>query len=274
MYLHIKIGLIFLLLSFHGYTQKNAKDSIRINYNLKFHGKYDLVATDPLGYIYAVQGDVIFKFNDKGDTLYRQSVKQYGKVTSIDAAQSMRILFNFSDQQVVGFTDNTLSWHGTPKRLNTNQITFPTAICQSFLNNDLWVYDDASLSLLKTNSNLEVIQRNENMPSIVGQSFNPIQMLERNDKLYVVDSISGIFVFDLFGSLARHFPIEGVQQIDIRNEKLYYLKNKKVFYYDHLEMTSNPFDFHNVYNIKSFALLDKKVVLLNDKGIFIISQKR
>ena len=271
MYRYAQFSLILFLLN-GLIVRSQSVDTLSAQ--LKIPGTFDYIAADPLGYIYAVKGEEVYKFNEKGDTLYQQSSKQYGTVSHLDASQSMRILLYFENQQAIGFTDNTLSWHKTPQSLNSSNVPFPTAVCQSFLDNNLWVYDDATSSLLKLNTKLEVIQRNENMPAMLGQPFSPIFMMEQSDKLYVLDSVSGIFVFDLFGSLNRHFKMKGVQKIDVKNGNIFFLKKDKIYPFMPLEPIQVPIKTDGIKQIKDFALLDKKVAILSKKGIYILSRKR
>lgn len=262
--------LFFILLQVNVVAQNEREPELTTSF---ISGEWEFITTDPLGYIYAVRGDVIFKFNQKGDTLYQQSKKKYGDITSIDAAQSMRIMFFFEDQLSIGFTDNTLSWHQEPETLNTSKVPYPTVLCQSFYNNNLWVYDGSSLSLLKLDKNLEVIQRNENMPAMMRNSFVPVDMKERNDKLYVLDSTAGFYIFDLFGSLINFYEVKGATQIDIKDKKIYYLKNNELYAYQPLLSKQKPLKVTGMAKVRDFALLEKKVVILNDKGIYVIKQK-
>lgn len=269
---YIILLLNFCFVSIFSLAQNQPQNEGLVFQHIK--GNWEGVATDPLGFIYAYRKDEIFKFNQKGDTLYQQSTKQFGDIASIDVSQSMRILIFFENLQSIGFTDNTLSWHQNPTGFDASVIPYPKYICQSFFDNNLWVYDGATLSLLKLNKNLEVIQRTENMPAILNASFNPITMKERNDKLYVLDSLSGVYVFDLFGSLYRNYKIKGATQIDIKNNEIFYLKENKIYQFDALEEHHVPLQFEAIPNVQHFALLNKKVVILNKKGIYIVERKR
>ena len=46
------------------------------------------------------------------------------------------------------------------------------------------------------------------------------QMVENRNKLYVVEKGSGVYVFDMYGSLVEHQEIDGVECIDVFRESI------------------------------------------------------
>ena len=75
------------------------QDSINLVYQKSFAcSKNSVWDVDNLGNLYLTDKDEISKFNHEGKKIFSQSVKKFGKISSLDVRNPMKIIL-FSEQQ-------------------------------------------------------------------------------------------------------------------------------------------------------------------------------
>lgn len=227
----------------------------------------EVLTSDPLNYIYVSKRNEIFKFNEEGDTLFRQSLKLNGEITTIDALQALRILVYYKDQQLIGFLDNTLSWHNEPRNLNRAGILSSTAACHSFLENSIWVFDQDNFSLKRLDRNLKLITEINNLSAIFNSSFYVLRMKEIQNKLYVQVEDEGLFVFDVFGTFDRRIPLESNLKFKVIHEYVYYIDQGKLFRYNSIDFEVEAIELP-VENINNFTITEHRLVIADEKRVY------
>jgi len=181
---------------------------------------------DPLGYTIWFAKDVVYKMDTTGNLMFQQSVKAFGEITDMDLINPMKYLVFFREQQLIGFFDNTFTPYQQKTRLSDLDISYATLVCYSLQFDRFWVFDQDNSKLILFNSEGKRTLETDNLNGLIGLK-NPVQMLERLGKLYVVDEFQGVYVFDMFGSLIDFARIDGVEWIDVDENNLFYiLKNE------------------------------------------------
>jgi len=79
---------------------------------------------DNLGNIYAIQNEVIVKFDSTGKQTFSQSIKSLGRISEIEPINSMKIVLFSEEQQNICFLDNTLSLNGNCKNFEEFDVHF------------------------------------------------------------------------------------------------------------------------------------------------------
>ena len=201
-------------------------------FSLAINGKIDRVKdnfrVDELGYYTFFDHDMIEKLDTNGTPMFRQSVKMYGKIDCIDVSSPMKPLVFFQEQQAFIFLDNTLTPYQRPTRMSDLGVSYGTLICYSNQSDRFWIYDqDNSKLTLYLNDGRKHIET-DNLAGILDIQ-NPIQLLERNGFLYLVDEHSGVFVFDMFGTFIDFFKIPTVEWIQAGERNIYYIQDGKLW---------------------------------------------
>lgn len=186
----------------------------------------DYFTTDNFGNTYAVQADVITKYDSKGDFVKTYNNKQFGLITSVDATNPMKPVLFYRNFLKVVFLDNTLSLNGEP--ISIEKLGFPQVqlVCSSY-NNGLWMYDQGNLELIRLDQNFATSNKTGNLSQQLGLAMNPNFMLEYNNNLYVNNPATGILVFDVFGTYYKNIPITGLERFQFKDDELLYFKNGK-----------------------------------------------
>jgi len=256
---------LFLFLTFNSLAQ-----DFELVTTIKFNA--DEIVSDPLNYIYISKRDHIKKLNENGDTLYQQSLKLSGSISTIDAGQALRTLIYHEDQQLIGFLDNTLSWHNEPRDLTKAGIRSSTAACHSFLGNSFWIFDQENFSLKRFDHNLKKITESGNLSAIFNHSFQVYRMKEVENKLYVQIEDQEIYVFDVFGTFIKKIPVKTNEKFEIINNNIYFISEGELHKYNTLDFEKQTLKLPHE-TIKNFTITDKRLVIQEEGTIYFYRLK-
>ena len=197
-------GLFFLITLF-----ARANDSLVLVKSIPIEAR--LFTTDLIGNCYVVkENNFLIKYNASGDSIAQFNEVKKGKVTQIDATNPLRILLYYADFNQVIILDNMLSKKNVLK-LNTIGIFNAPCIANS-MDGNIWVYDQATNNLFKLDNQLALLST-INLRNFLTESIDPIYMVEQERNLFMVDSLQGIYKFDLYGfyNTTYHFKTKMVQ---------------------------------------------------------------
>lgn len=264
-----KLVLLFFILTVSSFVK--AQDStIRFVPVKIVFDSFDFFTTDNFGNIYAVKKDRITKYSSTGDSLYSQSYKWMGEITSVDATNSLRILVFSRDLNRMMILDNTLSVQGEVIKLEDLGMQFTSLISQSPNNSNLWVYNMEEFRLLRLNKDFTVANNSGNLTQVLGISLNPDFMAEGNNHLFLNDPEIGILVFDMFGGYVKTVPIKGLHSFQIVGNSIFYILENKLMAYDLSGFAESSFDLPSE-NILNFRIEKDRMYFLESIGISIFT---
>jgi len=189
-----------------------------------FPNKIDSFEIDVLGNLYFVNDAELQKYDYKSNKLGVFSNLMYGKITSIDVSDAMNILVYYQNSNKIVMLDNKLSIKNSPIDLSDLGYSETSVACLSY-NNSFWIYDAIGHELLRFNLLLENTDRSGDLKSITSYNLNPIQIIERDNNLYLRDKENGIFVFDRYGGYLKRLPFLELDDFYIRSNSWQMLKN-------------------------------------------------
>lgn len=192
--------IFFFLISVTGFSA----DTLVLTRSVNIKAR--LLSSDPLGNIYLVKEDnTLLKLNAKGDSIGIFNEIKKGKITHIDATNPLRILLFFSDYNQIVILNNMLTKKNV---LQLNSIGLNNVSCiANSVDGNIWLYDQATGSLLKVNEQLGVLQ-NTNLRNISENPGAVSDMTEHERALYIADTLDGIRKFDQFGFYNTTYPIK------------------------------------------------------------------
>ena len=193
--------------------------------------KAHYLSTDESGNAYVVRNDnVLIRYNDRGDSTGFYNSVLNGDIGSVDALNRLRVFVFYPDYSRIVWLDQTMNLQA---EADLKKLGIPAgALAAPSSDNKIWVYDSYSAMLRKIDEN-GVVQRTSNdlrqQLDFVPQG---IQLLERERKVFLVDSSRGVLVFDQFGSYLSMIPEHIHTPIDVRNNLLLYSREQKMIAYD------------------------------------------
>lgn len=260
---NITLTLLYLSLSLGALAQWNQVKRIDL--------VPDRVATDNLGQVYVVKGGELIKFDAEGKEQLRNSVRLLGDITTLDFKNALKPMVFFKDLSQITFLDNQLANRGDVLRLDALGYAQTVATCSSY-NNGLWLFDQVSFELTRLDERMQVTNQSGSLLQILGVELYPVQLIEGNNKLYMIDSEAGIFVFDVFGTYYNTLPFKGVLKADVAMNKLYLLKNTGLSVYDTRLASQAPVRLP-VEGIKTFAAHGNYLYIGTGEAFYIFKQE-
>jgi hypothetical protein len=247
-----------------------ADSLLRLDTNLvlvkKIEAKIDICDSDYLGNFYFIHKDRITKFSSKLDTMFEQSFKVAGDLTSMDVGQSMKILLYAQDQNLIAYLDNTLTMNEGSISLGDKGLYMTELVTLSMLNNNIWIYNAENFALEKYNSNFKQVFKSDNLSQLLYQELIPNYLVESEDQLYLNNPTNGILIFDVYGTFLKTIPIKGISKIRVLDKKIFYIKDDFIHYYDEKTLNTDKFKLP-VSGIDYFCVSSEYLVLYDGKYI-------
>lgn len=194
--------------------------------------KGDVWTVDGLGNVIIAKKDLLSKYNPSGKLLFEQSQKSVGRLNKIEPINTLKFVAFSEQQQTICFFDNSLTMMEKCLELSDYGVFNATQFTTSGQSNKLWVFDqvNSTLFLLILNK----LNQNQSIKNLMGilDAQNITQMIEMDNKLFFVDSIKGVFVFDLYGTLIERVDLTGAKWVQSKDDNLLILNSDSITIYD------------------------------------------
>lgn len=221
-----------------------------------------LFDVDVLGNIYTLNKEGVVNAYDKNFKIKASySNLSYGEIHSIEAEDALNIMVYYSYDEKIVFLDNSLNIKKSA--IDLTALGYGEAkLATASYNTGFWIYDPVSMELVRLNRLLEKTNSSGNLLQILGENIHPQLLRETNNTLIVSDSLSGVFLFDRYGTFVRKIPIKDIVEFQLNGRSLKLLKKDSLFSYDiqTLQMDSLALGYKNIKKIK---FLGNKIYYLN-----------
>ena len=213
---------VFVLNPCQGFAQ-NALDKLNLIGKIEIQAQ--LISTDKLGNLYAVVHEEIFKYDANGKLLQKNSLKSLGNLFTLDVSNPMKILAFYKDYNKILFLDNMLANSGGNIDLSSIGFDQATLACTSH-DNGIWLYNSLNFEIVRMDPNLKISNQSGNLAQITGNAIKPTALFENNNRVYLCDTLSGVMVFDVFGTYIKTIPIKSIRDLQVENNNLYFIDQK------------------------------------------------
>jgi hypothetical protein len=224
--------------------------------------------TDNLGNIYLLTtSGQVKKLDAKGDSVaVYNDVRRFGKMSTIDATNPLKILIYHKDFSTVIVLDRLLNVRNTIdlRKLNIFQVR---AITTSY-DNSIWLYDELESKLKKIDDNGRVLLESTDFRQVFDSVPTPLAIYDRDGQLYLYDSTKGLFVFDYYGGKKNNLQIPHLSDLQIVDKNTITGRNSNgVILYKPatLQMFSYKV-FNNLEQIKKLNFIGTRIYCLTQKG--------
>lgn len=192
--------------------------------------------TDPLQQVYAVTpNNTVIKFVPSPTTQsyqeqYRFSNNTLGELGYVDVTDPFNLLLYYPDYQIIVTLDRTLNQTGSFNLIDVGVVQ-ARAVGMSNDGN-IWVYDEVSFQLRQLSRTGEVLFESQNLSLILPKTPQPVQLIARENRVYLNDPQMGILVFNNFGQYLQLLPIQAITNFQILDNRLVYAQNGQLHGYD------------------------------------------
>ncbi len=211
----------------------------------------------------------LLKYNAVGKLKWRYSNPRFGKLTSVDVSDPMRIVLFYADFQQVVVLNNNLS-EITSYSFAKNGDLLVAAVAASN-NNSLWIFDRGSNALIKLSSDFTAQTRSANLSQIFEEVVNPKKIMTTNEHVFLQQKDNKVLQFDRFGGFLRVLPMDSVADFSVMANLIFYETKGSLVKY-------NPFTFERTAQplpvldaVKQVAVGNKIIAVLTEKAVFLLS---
>ena len=223
----LTISFILLLLVPLGSAQDSVANEWKkvISYPLD---SGEVWSVDIMENFYTSNKGTINKYDKSGKLMFTQSIKSLGRTKQLVPLNIMKIIHFSEEQQTLCYFDNTLTSLDDCVELIDREILNASIVSSTSKPDQVWVLDNINskillLSLQGQNQGQEI----ENLGGIL--STNTIsQILERTNRLYLLDRDNGVYVFDLYGTLIFHHDVQKVKELDAFEKTIFLLMEDRL----------------------------------------------
>lgn len=195
-----------------------------------FAGEAKLLAVDKLQQIYVVSPDQhLLKYNPDGKLLFDYSNRTLGQLGWVDVTDPFNVLLFYPDYQNLLFLDRTLNL-AAEMRLPIDDFPNVTLVAMG-RDNYVWLYDAVLFRLRKVGKEGQIIKESQDLSQLFGRDTpSPSQLVTTDQAIYLVDTLRGLFQFDLFGNFQKRFPEKSISHLQAIGGYLFYQKNGQSFF--------------------------------------------
>ncbi|MGV3585457.1 MAG: hypothetical protein ACO1OF_00500 [Adhaeribacter sp.] len=192
--------------------------------------KPEAISLDRLSNIYVTDAkNILYKFDPSGKATQTFSPPATGHVANVEAWNMVKTLLFYDDRQQITLLDRFLT-PITSARLSdfTNGIIRTATLAAD---DRVWLLNESDVTLSKVDIRYPDAVLKTELNQILTESAGDIRfMREYQNNLYILDRVSGIYIFDNMGNYKKKLPIAGLNYIGFKDEDLYYVKENQLIF--------------------------------------------
>jgi hypothetical protein len=227
------------------------------------HHNADHFTTDQLGNVFLWNENFIWMYTNTGDSLAAFNSRKYGAISHVDATNPYEILVFFSDYNLILFLDNYLSNNGKEIDLQSHGYDQISNACKSRANG-IWIYDAIQQRAIHLDNSYKKDKETLNLSQWFNERVTPSQLLEFNNQLFI-GSPQAVYVFDHFGTFKKKIPLVNVNDFQLVNEELRYMR-------DSVFCSYSPKDFKET--CRTILLPDIENVRIEKNRFYVLQPKK
>jgi len=259
------INLLYLFLLTINFNIVKAQQPLEsLNLIKTIDKKANLISSDKLGNLYAVENQEVFKYDANGNLLQKNSLKSFGNLFSLDVSNPMKILAFYKDYNKIVFLDNMLAPSAGALDLASIGFDQATLACTSH-DNGLWLFNSLNFEIVRMDPSFKVTHQSGNIAQLTGYAIKPTLLFETNNQVFLCDTLTGVLVFDVFGTYIKTIPIKFISDLQVENNIMYFIEPHGFGSFDTILLQQNEIALSEK-NIGQIRLQKNRVFIrLSDK---------
>lgn len=224
----------------HTFTKKYLLCFLFVLYtSTTFAQSYHLIKKTPINNIVYVtvdhkknvyiadEGGNIIMYDSTAKKLNTYSPEKLGVITSMVASQSLQLFLFYQDFQEYVILDRFLN-ERVRHTIALDEVSY-IKVATLASDNNIWIFDEGDMSIKKYNPKINKIITQTSLDLSLGVKFdNVVHLQEHNNLLYLVDKISGIWVFDNLGNLKKRLLYANLYNFSFVGNYLYWLQPQEL----------------------------------------------
>lgn len=246
-----------------------------------------ILSSDDRGNIFLGSKQKLTKLNVNGEFIAQYEPMYRAKISSIDVKDPRRIIILYPGLSYLVFLNQDLINAGSisayqiisnPKPINLDDLnlSYIKLACLDEYNDSYWLYDDNTSEILLMDYENNIDFRGDALDDYTELQPNPNYMVMENNRLFINNPSTGVYIFDENGRFVRKLPLMGLKKLQAEENKLYYASNSFLVVRD---LVTDEEKYHPlpVLNFKDWSLnLNSKPARMNfltNEGVMIYSME-
>ncbi|MDQ3292591.1 MAG: hypothetical protein M3Q05_14990 [Bacteroidota bacterium] len=235
-----------------------------------------VVSLDRLDNIYLTdQKNNLHKYDPSGKFISTFSPPITGHIASLEAWNTAKILLFYDDQQTITFLDRFLAPISSVRL--SDQVDGIIKAASFASDNKIWAFNESNFSLYKIDLQFPEATRSIPLDLVLPKQQYDIRFLrEYQNKVFLLDKLSGVYVFDNLGNFQKRLPFTGLNNIGFRGDELYFLANNQIHFFHLYTLQERTVDLPSTSDnssIKQVLAGETKLYLISDIGINVLPLK-
>ena len=187
---------------------------------------------DNLDNVYVLNSnDQLKKYNANGDSVaIFNNVKRFGKVSTIDASNPLKVLLYYKDFSTIVILDRLMNQQNVID-LRKQNIFQPSVVALSYDNN-IWLFDEGNGKLKKIDDNGKLLLETADFRQLFDASPNLETINDQEGLVYLYDPRLSVFVFDYYGALKNKILINRWNNFKVVEKFIYGTNNDTLHRYN------------------------------------------
>lgn len=189
---------------------------------------YETVTTDLAGNVYLTQEASLDVYTPDGALRRNYSNPTWGNISRTDAGIASKIMVFYRENGYIQLLDNELAPIGNLPISLFDYSMMEVSLVAMGGSDRLVLYDE--------NKNLLVTDLNMHTKAAVHDPFptdfkaSDMQVVPEH-RIALLDTLQGIFLFDIYCTLVKTIPIPGIQKMQLEKDYIIYLKDNQLYKY-------------------------------------------
>ena len=227
----------------------------------------DEVKVDEFGHFYMLhlKRSELIKMDESGSFLHRFNDYRYGKMSSFDITNPLKILVFYPDFSVILVLDNKLSIIGEISLEEYGYVDVQH-VCLSN-DNHIWIYSPLHHRLIKINQSGETLISTNDLQIELGYTPMPINISERNNRIFLLDKNGTIHTFNQYGRYAKSRSLDARILFPTTNQMFYMNGENLVYKYDDRFQSNKEYPLPEHAENKMFSFSEFYCIYADSSGI-------
>lgn len=224
----MKTWILYLLLSYFTIvTAQNQQEQ-----NQRLATDVYSVSIDPLQQIYYINKDKqLIKLSSIQEKTYVYSDLMIDESTQIYTQNPFKVMLYKKDVGDVIILDNRLTMNSKINLYNLGYFSV-SSITYSMDNQSILLFDTYRQQIIKLDQQNKEIFQSVNMAQLLQERISPVQIKEFENKLYLLDTTLGIYIFDQLGTYIKHIPIQNAENFWIISKQIFFYRDQQIWLYN------------------------------------------
>jgi len=204
-------------------------DSLKLLHTLPRPGRYFTV--DKLQQVYLVDSsNTVYKYSPDGREVFHYNNNTRGRLAYIDPTDPFNLLLFYPELQSIATLDRTMNETAVLHLFSAGIVNASAAGLS--IDNNFWVYDQATFQLSKIGRNGQVLVTSDNLSAQLTAPPRARQLTAQNNMIYLTCPGQGVYVFDNFGQFHQLLPYPEVERVQLLKGKVLLYESGRVRVYN------------------------------------------